>query len=484
MKARKAIAETDNPATGFARFEVLAKDRGAHHLALFAFIVLALLPQSGAVAGMAGTNLNSSPSLGQPLSLQNCLDLALSENAAIQKSQRDLEAEHGVSIQIRSIVVPKVRLSSDYQITDDRALEKIPGLGVSFENEQRWGANIRLVQSVYEGGRITSSLRTARLSVEHALLRHHAVIADTLLEVRTSFYDILLANQLILVQEASVHLLSKELEDAKVRFEAGTVPRFNLLRAEVELANARPRLIRSRNALRLAKNNLANLLGFDLRASAGEDVPLSLAGQLDAEPFEIDLNSALAAAVRQRPELGVLRKAEGLSKESIISARAGFKPRVELFGGYGSRSSTFSQDLTRDLSGWFAGGQLTWDLFDGGRSRGKLIEAKALAEKARLEVVDKTRQVEFEVRTSHSNLREARELLESQNKVQEQAEEALRLATVRNQAGTGTQLDLLNAQTALTEARTTRIQALRDYSVARAKLERAIGQQVVRDTSR
>ena len=94
---------------------------------------------------------------------------------------------------------------------------------------------------------------------------------------------------------------------------------------------------------------------------------------------------------------------------------------------------------------------------------------------AMLELDDTARRIELEVRTAFSNFIESRELLESQKKVVEQAEEALRLATVRSQAGTGTQLDVLGAQTALTEARTTQIQALHDYAVARARLERAVG---------
>ena len=86
------------------------------------------------------------------------------------------------------------------------------------------------------------------------------------------------------------------------------------------------------------------------------------------------------------------------------------------------------------------------------------------------------RQIELEVRTDYSSFIEAREVLESQQKVQEEADEALRLARARAEAGTGTRLDVLNAETQLTQARTTQVQALHDYDVARARFERAIGQ--------
>jgi outer membrane protein TolC len=196
---------------------------------------------------------------------------------------------------------------------------------------------------------------------------------------------------------------------------------------------------------------------------------------LEAEPLDLELAGALVQAVDRRPEIAALRKAENLRDEDIKAAHGGYKPSVQLFAGYGSRSSQFSDDLSRDVSGWHAGAQVNWDVFDGLLTRGKVRQARAVRDRARTEIEDTTRQVEFEVRTAYSTFVEAREVLESQRKVQEQAEEALRLANSRAEAGSGTQLDVLNAQTALTEARTTQIQALRDYLVARARLLRAIG---------
>jgi outer membrane protein len=125
-----------------------------------------------------------------------------------------------------------------------------------------------------------------------------------------------------------------------------------------------------------------------------------------------------------------------------------------------------------------AGAQLSWNLFDGFRTQGRVKEATANYERAGVDLDDKTRGIELDVRTAFSNFIEAREVLESQKKVVEEAEEALRLARARSEAGTGTQLDVLSAQTALTEARTTQIEALHDYEPARARLQRATGMNV------
>jgi len=102
-------------------------------------------------------------------------------------------------------------------------------------------------------------------------------------------------------------------------------------------------------------------------------------------------------------------------------------------------------------------------------------QAKAAHAKADVQLSDEMRQIELDVRTAYSDLIQAKETLESQEKVQEEAEEALREANARSAAGTGTQLDVLNAETALTQARTTQVQAEHDYSTALARFQRATG---------
>ncbi len=440
------------------------------------------------VPGYGATSTNGSAWLTQPLSLTECLNIALDQNGAVLKSKKDLEATYGVVVQTRAIAMPKVRVSGGYSVNDEASVERIkfptiPGVtgltGIE-PGDQNWSANIRLVQSIYEGGRVRSALRTARLSKEQAYCLHQAVVADVALEVRVTFYDVLLAAQQIVVNDASLELLNKELEDTRRRFAAGTVPNFNVLRAEVERDNAKPRLIRARNAYRIAKSTLVNHLGYHVPSDVWEDIPLQLNGSLETERYAIEMPAALARARETRPELAALRKTEELRREGVVNAKAGYLPSVQAYTGYGSHNSSFSGDLSRDISGWQVGVQVGWDLFDGQLTRGKVSQARALQDKAQLETDDVTRRIELEVRTAFSSLTEAWEVLESQEKVQEQAKEALRLAQARADAGTGTQLDVLGAQTALTEARTTKILAQRDYAVARARLERAIGDFVPR----
>ena len=419
--------------------------------------------------------------IARPLSITDALNTALQKSAAILKAKNDLESTYGLVVQTRAIALPKLTASGSYTYTDPNAIENF---GTIPQPNQSWNAGFKIVQSIYEGGKLGAAIRAARLTKEQALLQYQTVVADTLLATRVAYYDVLLAAQQIVVNEASVNLLAKELEDQQRRYDAGTVPRFNVLRAEVSVANARPALIRARNNYRIAKNNLSNLLGYNLPRDVWEDIPLQLTDQLTAEPYQVDLPSAIAQALEKRTELGALRKAEKLQDENMVNARSGYQPSAQVFAGYGWRSVQFSKPvvLDHDIAGWNAGMQLSWDIFDGFLTKGKVMQAKAQREKARTDLDDTSRQVELEVRTAYSTFIEAREVLDSQQKVQEQAEEALRLARARTDAGTGTQLDVLDAETSLTQSRTTQIVALHDYSVARAKLERAIGQDVAEKT--
>lgn len=411
------------------------------------------------------------------LSLEDTVNLTLSQGSEVIKARKTVEAEQGVVIQTRAIVLPSLGITADYSAVQDSNVDRPPAAipGFTFGSDQSWRTQIRVTQSLYEGGRMLSALRAAGLIERAAWHRYLAVVADQVLETQQAYYAVLLAQEQIGVHEASIQLLERELADTTRRFEAGTVPRFNVLRAEVELANARPHLSRARNHLRVSKNTLSNIMGLEIPPEALENIPLMLSGSLELPHERVDLSRAIALALQNRQELETLKAVAKLRREDLVAAKAGYKPSLQGFFGYDAHSSIFSPDLTDESHGWMSGLQLRWNIFDGRLTQGRVREARARQELAAVELENTGRQIELQVRTAHSAFIESEELLESQRKVGEQADEALRLAVIRNEAGTGTQLDVLSARTALTEAQSTRVSALHDYAVARARLDHAIG---------
>jgi outer membrane protein TolC len=444
-------------------------------------IILALALAGFAASGKItaqDADTNSPAWLTQPLSLMSALNIALQQNPTILKAQNDLEASHGVVVQTRAVALPQVQATGQYKDTDPNAVEGIGPFSVPHEN---WNAGVQIVQSIYQGGKLMAAVRAAKVTKQQALAQYQATLADTLLAVRLAYYDILLAAEQITVNEASVNLLQKELDDQQRRYDAGTVPHFNVLRARVSVANARPPLIQAQNNYRIAKNNLANLLGYNLPREIWDNIPLNLIDTLDATPYQINLPDALQQALAKRPELVALRKTEELQKLNITDASSGYKPNLQVFAGYNWFNAQFTPPVTlnHDINGWNAGARVSWDIFDGMLTHGKVVQAKALYAKSKTSVDEEARNIELEVRTTYSDFLEAQEVLESQKTVQAEAEEALREANARADAGTGTQLDVLDAENSLTQARSTQVQALHDYDAARARFERAIGADMI-----
>jgi outer membrane protein TolC len=409
-----------------------------------------------------------------PLNLEQCLDLALKQNPAILKAKEEMRRTHGLIVEARAEAFPQAVVSGSASLTEERALDPAPGTNPYDNQRHPWNAKIEVTQLLYSGGRVNAGLRAAQLSKDIALLGFQHAVADTILAVRRNFYQILLAQAQVTVREQSVTLLESQLKDVRARFEAGTAPQFNVLRAEVELANAKPPLIRAQNNLRLARESLVRLLARDDPVQQ-DFTALRVTGQLAYEHRAWELAAALATARNQRPELKQATQQISLYDQAIIAAAAGSKPSLSLFGNYGVHNYIFSDDAAHTRDGFTVGARVTWPVFDGFLTKGRVDQAKAQRAQAAIDADDARRGVELEVRQAYSDYKQALELLEAQKKTVEGAAEALRLAEARFKAGAGTQLDVLSAQTALTEARSNEIQALYEYNLANANLDRVTG---------
>lgn len=433
--------------------------------------------------------------LRKPLSKVDALNIALQKNGTIRQAQCDVEAAYGIAIQTRAILLPRLGVGGNYAAREDSLIEAnryrqlpsttvtLPTLGAlqfgggesSKINNQAWSGDIQLVQSIYEGGRMLSAVRSSGLLRDQALLVFQSTIADTLLLVSTAYDNVLAAAKQVEVRAASVELLSSYLDLSRKKLAGGVVTDFEVFRDEVEVVNAQAQLIDAQGIHRVAKQRLAELLGFSLPAGVSDDLPLKLTTELAATPFPGTLEQAITEALANRPEIAALKKEEALRQEDIIVARSGYKPSVQAFGGYELTSRSRTRNAGDYSNGGIAGAQVSWPLFDGFLTKGRVDQAKALRRRATEATEDTVRQIELQVRSAWSDLRKAQAVLVAQEKNIERAVQALDLARLRYDAGTGLQIDVLSAQTALTDARGSFVEALRAFSVARARLIRATG---------
>ncbi len=403
------------------------------------------------------------------LDLKTAIGFALEHNFAIRQARERIKQQEGVVVEVSARSIPRVSADAAYQRNDTDISNGFP------PSDQSWQINLTASQVIYAGGGIRSAVKSTKLARDAALLDLQAVINDALLQVRTSFYTVLLAREQIKVQESNLELLQQQLKTATDRFEAGTVSSFEKLRAEVSMANAKVPLITARNDYRLAIEALRQALGFTTNTpESARKVPTFL-GTLDYTPQEFDLQAAFDAARANRPDLERIAKLADSRSEAVTTARSGFYPNVGAFGGWTLRKGGTNQ-FSDSNNGWLVGVQSQWDIFDGKATAGRVAQAKSALEQTKLTLSEARLAVDVEVRRAHSQWQQATELAEASQRVTEQATEAVRLANARYNAGTGTQLDVLAAQVDLTTARTNQIQAYYAYNVAVAALRKAMGQ--------
>jgi outer membrane protein len=434
-------------------------------------LVLALVTASAAMAQEAQPSPDFLPG---EIDLPTALRFALDHNFEIRQARQRIEQQEGVLISTRAAALPNVALNSQYQRTD-KTLQEGFGPGAPTPNDQAWSITLQATQALFAGGKFSAAIHSEKDASEAALYEMQGVMNDALLDVRTKFYAVLLNQEEIKVQEQNLDLLQQQYKDAKARYDAGSGAQFDLLRAEVAVANGRPPLIQARNTWRISLEQLRRALGLASGPSVGGQQTLSLTGSLDSTPAQFDLDSALAAASTSRPELLRFARLQAGQEQNIKVAKADYWPTLNAVGGYEVRERTFPSYLGDRIDGWQVGLQSSWAIFDGRATAGKVVQARSEAEQARLTLLDEQLTVEVEVRQAYSSFQEAGELVAAGAKTVEQAEEAVREARVRYSAGTATQLDVLGAEVDLTTARTNLIQANYSYDVAVATLRRAMG---------
>ncbi|MFV0337452.1 MAG: TolC family protein [Chthoniobacterales bacterium] len=410
-----------------------------------------------------------------PLTLDEAVAFALKSNPDILSSIQSIYATRGQLLTVTSQILPHITAASSYSVQEKSlfATSLSSSLPI-FQQNQAWDVQIAASQLIYDGGAAYSGIKSARFTEDAAYFQLRQTIDRVVAEVKINFFQVILNRALIVAQEQSVTLLESQLQDQTNRFEAGTVPRFNVLQAEVALANAIPPLIQARNALRISQFQLVRLLGMNYPAGSLGKVPFNVKGKLEYNLRNIDTERSIRVALERSPLLKAQRRQILASAADINVAIAGYLPRIQAQGGYQWMNDSSSRSLTNTVEGWFFGVTGSWDIFDGLETTGRVKTAKAELEQSKILYDNSVREVILVVQESISDLQQARETVDSQEASVEQAKEALRLARERLDAGAGTQLDVLNARVQLLTSETTLLQAKFDYISALARYDAAL----------
>ncbi|MCX7868389.1 MAG: TolC family protein [Terrimicrobiaceae bacterium] len=430
------------------------------------------------------------------LTIDGAVQTALKLNPDILNAIQQIRLTRGQLIQVAAQAIPQITISSGYQQNASSlnpnnqrrgpTLLTIPNpaggpptvLELSSpqpeEQNQTWNIQFQGSQLIFDGGATVSGIRAGEAAYDSAFFSLRATIDAVVAQVISQFYQVVLNRALIVAQQQNVALLEQQVKDQQDRFEAGTVPRFNVLQAEVALANAKPPLIQAENAYRISLYQLVKLLGMDSPAGRPAEVPFNVVGTLGYSPREVDTDASIRVAIARNPSLKAQRQAILAQAANVNAQVGGFFPRINATAGWQFQNDTTSSDLSDNLSGWFFGATGTWNFWDGGQTYGQVAQAKAQLMQAKNTYEDGVRGIVLSVQEAISNLQQARETIDSQTASVVQATEALRLARERLDAGAGTQLDVLNAQVQLLQAQTNVLQARYNYLAAMASYDQAL----------
>lgn len=411
------------------------------------------------------------------LTIDDAIHTALSKNPEILAAIQQIRLTSGQVIQVRAALLPTIQAGSSYKYQEDDLANpnsKILGGSTGLQSQtQSWNVVIQVNQSIWSGWKNQANFSAARLASDSAFYALRQTIDKVVADTKNIFFNVIFNRALIRVREESVAVLQTQLQDQQSRFEAGTVPRFNVLQAEVALANAIPPVIQARNALRISQFALVKQLGLNY-PSDPSSVPVDVTGQLDYDPIKINLADAVFSALARNPSLKIQRQNILIGAENLKAAMAGFQPTLNATAGWQTFNIPLSSQLDDTVNGWFLGLTGSWNLFDGLATIGATKSARAALEQSKINYDNAARGVELDVQRAVSNLIEAQEVIDSQRANVVQATEALRLSRERLDAGAGTQLDVLNAQVSLLQAQTTELEGRYRYIIALAEYSRVL----------
>lgn len=325
---------------------------------------------------------------------------------------------------------------------------------------------------IYTGGQLEAKIKQASKNYDISAYALEASNQQIKRDATTGYYTVLQASNSVTLAKEAVDRLEAHLKNTEAQFNVGVVAKIDVLRSQVELANAQQTLIKANNAYDLAIASLNNVIGLPLHTD------LAVSEGLEYKEYPNTLENCLTYAMTNRPEIHEAEASVEIAKQEQKIANSANLPQVNASAtnGWGRNNDSWPGTSDND---WAVGVSVNMNVFDYGVTAGKVAAAKANKIKAEEYYRQVSDGVQLDVRSCYLNLREAEKRISTSYTAVAQAEEDYHIAQVRYQAGVGTNTDVMDASVALTQAKNNYVQALYDYNTSRAELERAMGVPVV-----
>ncbi len=422
------------------------------------------------------------PCLEGALTLEQALRCALEHNPRLRAVLQEKVKARGRRVQAYAELLPKAQAVTSVTRLEDpppgagEALGQLMrslGLQATAGDEGTRDYSqfqLRVQQPLFQGGRIFIAQRASRLYTYLTDETVRATVQEVIYEAAARYYQVQLARKLLAVQETALEAAEKHLVNVQTLKKFGKATAYSVLRARVDVSNIEASLIEQRNALQDALAGLYNALGASQASRIEPSSPMRFV------PLEISFEEAARVAFQHRPDLYQAALQADLQGQSVRAVLSRYLPSIEaFFDKTWARPDARTGESTEWGNQWQAGVTLTWPLFDGLNREGTLIEEQAKRAQTE-ELLDLAQQrALLEVRIALNNLQNARHMVESQELNQDRAKEALRLVQAGRKEGTNSDVEVLDAIAALTQAQGTYHRALYRHVMARLQLLRSLG---------
>jgi len=419
------------------------------------------------------------------LTLKESVDLALKNNPSVRSYQKKSDAANARLGQAVGSFFPTIKAEG----TIGRSYSQPSTMQMTVPTTQ--GSTVQDItfgtDAVADGKSITLSLsqpifvaallpgyKIAQKSADLAKQDFNNSILDTSFQAIRTYFGVVLANKMVKLAEESRNMALSHKNLVESMLNAGVSTRADLLRAEVQLANSEVGLTKTQNALELAKDAFNNALGRNLE----EPVVLeeeSLTGQVANIPTYPTL---LSTAWDNRPDWKQFILGKEISEENLRVTQTGYLPTVLLTGQTGNRITEYPSYRT-DVNSWTIIGVASWTLFDGLSTQNRINEAAANLSAQKTTEEQVRNGVALEVRDAFLTLKSSLLTIGSTQKAVNSAEESLKLSNLRYSSGVGTNLEVIDAQVSLTQAKYNHLQALFDTEINKAKVNKVVGKEVL-----
>lgn len=421
------------------------------------------------------------------LDLNTARNIALENNPTVKLAREGVRKARSGITEARGNLLPTVSAFSKLQhawelatmVVDNPFYDPVtnPRKKMYFKmgSENIITSGIDINQAVYTGGAIWNGFQISKIGYQIAESQLKSTEQKLLSEVTSAYYGVLFAQSTVAVSREALTSAEENYEQVKKFYNSGKSSRFDLLRAEVQMENLKPAVVSSENNYRLAESRLRMTLGID------DHQEIIFSEKLEYTPSEytnMTLEELIELAFQNRPEVKMINDQQEIAKRQVTLAKAAMSPSIMLGTAYQYQGQRDDFQFTNDdfFKSFNSSISISIPLFNGMQNKSKVQQAKISLKESKHREESLLNGIVLEVKGAYFTMKEAEEKVFTQQRTIEQAREALRLAKLMYSEGGSTQLDVINANLALNQARMNYQQSLFEYNVALANLKKAINQ--------